>query len=343
VTIYNKKGDSLELTIRPARSDEAPQLIILLKKQYGTCYYDAMYDEEAVRHALETASLRVVVAELAEGGIIGIIGANSVNPFPGSLVFTMLVIDIRFRGFGLGKRLSRFLMDLIPPDAYTCIYGHIITLDALSQTTHYRFGYRMAGLLLNCYIYDREAEYMAGLPLPFKDSLMVACLPQRKMDAGTLYAASPHGVYIEAVYQELRVGYTLTIPGEVNPTAFRTGYTFHQDENHYYGELFVQEAGFDFSVILDRLLGQYAASGQTINAFVNLNDPACPYGVSVLEKQGFFFTGVQPLSGDYEYLILHYSRDLEVPFEQIAVIPEFLERFNYIQAQYKEARHVRKD
>jgi hypothetical protein len=345
VILHNKQGDSLEVTIRLACPDEAPQLITLLKKQYGSCYYDAMYDEERVRHALTAASLRLVVAELTDGTIAGMIGANSNNDFPGSLLFSMLVIENSCRGFGLGEILSRFLMnmDLVAPDTYTCIYGHIITLDTFSQATHYNFGYRMTGLLLNCYIYDREAEYMTGLPLPFKDSLLVACLPQGKKDAGTFHVAAAHAAYITEVYKELGVRFTIITPAKARPAAPLTRYSLHQDEKHNYGELFIWEAGLDFSEVLEHIVEQYTSQEQTFNVFINLNDPACPYAGIFLENRGFFFTGVQPLSGEYEYLIFHYSRAIGIPFEQIAVIPEFRKRFTYIKTQYKEAQLVRKN
>jgi hypothetical protein len=341
VTIYNKKGDSLEAAIRLARPEEAPQMIDLVEKQYGKFYYPEIYDEKTVRHALETASLRVAVAELEDGSIAGMIGANEKNVFTGSLMFTMLILRMRFRGFGLGKILQRFLLDSIPPDAYTCVYSHCLTLDAIVQTTHYKFGYRLTGLLLNCYIYDTEAEYLAGLSPPYKESHIIACLPQMKKDAGKLYAPSAHAAYIAGVYTELDVQYSIIMPEEAGRVSL-TRYSHHQDETHRYDELFIQEAGRDFSEVMEKAFGRTSGE-RAFNIFINMNDPACPYAVSFLEKQGFFFTGIQPLAGDYEYLILHYSRDLAVPFEQIAIIPEFLERLKYIEAQYKEARHVGKN
>jgi hypothetical protein len=105
-------------------------------------------------------------------------------------------------------------------------------------------------------------------------------------------------------------------------------------------ELFVHEAAADFAGIPARILGQYGAlEGQTFNAFINLNDPGCRYACRILEEQGFFFTGVQPLAGKNEYVLMHYSPSIPVPFDKIMVIPEFKNQLEFIQDRYKEAQN----
>jgi hypothetical protein len=111
---------------------------------------------------------------------------------------------------------------------------------------------------------------------------------------------------------------------------------------HRYDELFIREAGLDFPDAVEKIWGQ-SSGERAFNVFINLNDPACPYACTFLENRRFFFTGIQPLSGEYEYLIFHYSRVIRVPFEQIAVIPEFRKRFAYIKTQYEEAQFDRKN
>jgi hypothetical protein len=102
----------------------------------------------------------------------------------------------------------------------------------------------------------------------------------------------------------------------------------------------VQRPGNDFKDILNKMLEQHSGvANQTFTVFLNLNDPACPQACRLLEERGFFFTGIQPLSGAYEYLLMHYSPSLPVPFDQIAVVPEFKERFEYIHYLYQEATH----
>ncbi|GHU08669.1 hypothetical protein FACS1894151_04990 [Spirochaetia bacterium] len=340
MTVYNKKGKSLEINIRLARPDEAPELIELLKKQYGSYYGGEMYDKEFVRKSIQSGTLQVIVAELPGGLIAGMIGADAGNVFSGSMVIVMLVIKPELRGFGMSKILQGQLLKMIPQNTYTCIYGHCRTLDTISQTNHIEFGYRMTGLLLNTYINDSNAEYVAGLPLPFKEVLLVACLPRTKKDAGMLYALPAYAAYITEVYESLGVVYMLSAE-KTRLKAPQSVLFVNQDEQQRYCEIIIKTAGLDLINQIETILGQYAAPDQTFNIFINLNDPGCGNVCRLLEERGFFFTGIHPLSGPYEYVIMHYSPSLPVNFEEVAIVSEFIEQFNYIEIKYKEAQLVR--
>lgn len=340
ITIYNKQGKSLDITIRFAYPDEALLLIALMKKQHGDYYQNPkFYDENYVREGLETERFRFAVAELADGTLGGMAGASTDTLFRGSLIIILLTVNPSQRGFNIGKRLCRFILDSVPSDTFTCVYAHCVTLDTVSQKIHQELGYQMTGLLFNRCIYDTDAENFAGLSLPFKHNHLVACLPQAKRDAGMLYPPPSYSAFIKDVYEPLGVHYALNMERNTKSEVSQTKYEFHQYEKFQYGELFVWEAGPDFTDILEKILAQYGAlEQQSFNVFVNLNDPLCPTVCRLLEVHGFFFTGVQPLSGQYEYMILHYSPSIPVPFEQIAVIPEFTRQFAYIQDRYRHRR-----
>jgi hypothetical protein len=345
MTVYNKRGESLEILFRFARPDEAPEIIALLKKQHGIGYYPEMYDVAYVKNLIEKGTLQVVVVELesdTEVAIVGTIGATTENSFPGSITFSMLVIPPFMRGFGLGRKLHAFLLETIPTQTNTCIYGYCMTLDTMSQSNHIEFGYQMTGLLPNGYFNDTSAEYLAGLSLPVKDVLLVACLPRAKKDAGSLYVPPSYRDYIMGVYTSL--GLIFSIAGGEIPAGFPSVYSLSDITEHRYCELMVQKAGDDFKDVLVKMLRQYGdLENQSFTVFVNLNDPGCPHACRLLEEQDFFFTGVHPLSGQYEYLLMHYSPSLPVPFDQVVVVSEFKERFDYIRHLYQEVSHGQTD
>jgi hypothetical protein len=342
MTVYNKKGEYRNVAFRFACPDDVPRIISLLKKQHGRGYYPQMYDETYVKDLMVREQLRVVMAEMEDGTLAGMIGIITDSSFPGSISFTMLTINPCARGFGLGKKLQAFLMETIPPQIYTCIYGHCMTLDIVSQKNHIEFGYHMTGLLPNGYFNDTSAEYLEGLSLPVKDVLLVACLPQAKHDVGPLYIPPAYEDYIIGIYISLGVAFTVR-DGE-DPASLPSIYTLSDIKEHRYCELIVSKPGSDFKDILDKMLEQYSGfENQSFNAYVNLNDPGCPQACHLLEEQGFFFTGLQPLSGQYEYLLMHYSPSLPVPFDRIAVVPEFKDRFDYIHHLYQEVSRGKAD
>jgi GNAT superfamily N-acetyltransferase len=335
VALFNKQGESLKVDLRFANAGDSENIISLLKNQHGTNYSKKMYDPDYLRNKIELGSLRVVLVESRNDGIVGIVGSNSENAFKGGIAFIMLVVNPRYRGFGLGKILQDFLLKSTEQDAYTCIYGHCMTVDTITQSNQLRFGYTFTGILLNCCIHDRGAEYVrdTNITLPFKDALVVACLSRAKRDAGLLYGY-PYSRYISDVYTKLGVAYTLA-EDVSRPDALVSDVFWEQDDDQKYAEFFTAAVGLDFADRIKKMIGQYPAREQSFNGFINLNDPGCPYACRILEDYGFFFSGLQPLSGRYEYAIMHYSPFLEVPFEKLAIVFDFKEQFDYIWDKYR--------
>jgi GNAT superfamily N-acetyltransferase len=336
MTLYNKRREAMEVTIRLARQEDVPDIITLLIKQHGNYYPNAdFYNTDFLRGAIKKEELYVAVAELENGLVAGITGANKKNQFAGALELNMLTIRPSHRGFALGKRLLSFLLETLHPETYTCTYTHCMSLDVISQKICADLGCNITGALLNCYRVDAHAENFSGLDLPVKHNLVVTCLAEGKKDAGPLYAPPAHAAYITGVYDALGAAYTL-MDREGTPGSSPSVCTVIQIEEHRYCEIFAEKIGPDFEGILEDALKQYAPlEKQSFNVFINLNDPAAPRACVFLGERGFSFAGIHPLSGLYEYIIFHYSPALAISFDRIAVLPGFAKNFAYIRDRYE--------
>jgi GNAT superfamily N-acetyltransferase len=337
--VYNKRREELEVDIRLARREDVPDMISLLIKQHGNYYQRTdLYSMDFFGQAIEKKDLYMVVAELADGLVAGMTGANGKTEFAGALEWIMLTIRPSCRGYGMGKHLISHLQQALPPELYTCVYGRCMSLDTVSQKILAGLGHRITGALFNCYRVDAHAENLSGMTLPFKHNLILTCLPGNKKDAGPLYAPPAHAGYIRGVYETLGVAYALR-EGGGKPQGDSSACAVTPMEDHRYCELFAEGVGLDFKGILENALNRYGAlEGQSFNALINLNDPAAPWAGDLLEDRGFFFAGVHALSGPREYMIFHYSPALEVPFDQIAVLPDFAETFSYIKDRSRGKR-----
>jgi hypothetical protein len=337
MTLCNKRRETLEVGIRLARQEDVPDIITLLIKQHGNYYPNAdFYNTDFVRTLIKRGDLSVAVAELENGLPAGITGANRKNQFTGTLELSMLTIRPSCRGFALGTHLHSFLLEILPPETYTCVYTHCMSLDTASQKICADLNYHVTGALLNSYRVDTHAENLSGLELPGKHNLIITCLAGGKKDAGPLYAPPAHAGYITAVYDALGTAYTLK---EQESEGSPSVYTVTQMEEHRYCEAIAKKTGPDFEEILEDVLKQYGSlEGQSFNVFINLNDPAAPQACRLLEERGFSFAGLHPLAGLYEYMIFHYSPALPIPFDRIAVLPGFAGEFAYIRDQYERRR-----
>jgi hypothetical protein len=207
MTLHNKKGDSLDVTVRLAKPSEAPRLVELMIKQHGYNNPNSnFYDEGFMRRSMENKTLYFSVVELTDGTIVGMIGASVEST---GVLFLLLTVDIPLRGFGMGKIIHRLLLDTGLWDAYSCVYSCCLTLDTVSQSIHIDFGYHPSGLILNRYIYDAGAENLGGLSLPLKRTHLLMCLPKAKRDVGILCPPPSHAAFIADVYRSLGVAYTV--------------------------------------------------------------------------------------------------------------------------------------
>jgi hypothetical protein len=214
-----------------------------------------------------------------------------------------------------------------------------MTLDTASQKLLINLGHHITGALLNCYSVDTHAENFAGLDIPFKHSLIVTCLSGDKKDAGPLYVPPVHAGYVKRVYESLGVAYSLREDAAGEPEGVFSACAVTQMDEHRYCEFLVERIGLDFEKILGDTLDKYGAGeGQSFNAFINLNDPAAPRAYRLLEDRGFSFAGIHALSGACEYMILHYSPVLPIPFDRMAVLPGFSGEFAYIREQYEKRK-----
>jgi GNAT superfamily N-acetyltransferase len=346
LTLYNREGLSLEVDPRPARPGDVPRIISLMRKQHGESYMPSFYREEWVREKMEQGLIRFSVAELPDGSIAGMIGADREGIFPGSLILILLVVDRSLRGFGLGKLLYGSILETVSRDPCTCIYGHCLTLDTISQSFHAANGFKMTGLIIDRYRFDAASPYLAGMALPAKYSALVACLPRDKRDAGVLYVPQAYVPFVKEVYDSLGAACAIApgLPASSgsDPASFPAEgegiFSSVQNDIHRYCEMVVSRTGRGLREKLGGLIDSYEGlEGQTFNLFVSMNDPGCPGLCAFLEKRGFFFTGVQPLSGLNEYLIYHYSPGLPVSFDRIAVVPGFAGPFDWIRSLYAQS------
>jgi ribosomal protein S18 acetylase RimI-like enzyme len=340
VRIDNTGRETQEVTIRLAQREDIPDIIALIIKQHGNFYpYADLYRADFLRSVIEDRTMYIVIAEFDGGQVVGMTGANNKNQFAGTREWIMLTILPSCRGHGIGKKLTSFLKSSLPQEGYTGIYAHGMTLDTASQKLLIDRGHHITGAILNCYRVDTHAENFAGLDIPFKHSLIVTCLAGDKKDAGPLYVPPVHAGYVKGVYENLGVAYSLREDPGGEPEGAASTCIVTQMDEHQYTEFLVTKPGRDFEKILGDALDQYGAGeGQSFNAFINLNDPAALWAYRLLEERGFSFAGIHALSGAYEYMILHYSPVLPVPFDRMAVLPGFSGEFAYIREQYEGRR-----
>jgi hypothetical protein len=338
VKVFNKQGDTLEVNMRFAVEGDASNITNLIIKQHGGCYWsDMLTNIDFVRAAIKSGNMRIALIELSNDCLAGTTG---IKKFKGAIELNMLIVKPEYRGFAFGKLLYLFLVEKGIFENSASIYTRCMTLDTASQRICLSMGHSFTGLILNYHRFDYNAEHLSGTPLPYKGSLVISCLLNDKKDAGNIYAPLQHTAFIEEVYNELSARFTLVgekaVVEQERPPLSCCEIVFQ--EKQQYCEMIFTNIGLDAEKQIAGALEHCGKwDGGSLNIFVNLNDPACPALYYHLEKSGFVFTGIQPLTFAGEYMILYYAPGLRVDFERIIVTPEFSGKFAYIRALFGKA------
>ncbi|MDR1970576.1 MAG: GNAT family N-acetyltransferase [Treponema sp.] len=337
-TVYNKEGAALEVNLRPALPGDAPGIIRLIRGQYGENYMPSFYDRDWLAGSIARGALRFSVAELPGGDLGGMAGLDAEGHFPGSLILVLLLVDKALRGYGLGKLISPSVLEMASRIPCTCEYAHCLTVEPISQSFLEMSGFKMTGLLLNRYLLDPAAYYASVADLPPKTSHLIACKMRDKRDAGLLYVPEPYRSFAGRIYQALGAAYTLAPPQDRDTAAGPAEFSHSQTKADRHCELIIRKTGPGLTEALAELIEAYAAlPRQSFNVFINMNDPGCPPLCAFLEEQGFFFTGLQPLSGANEYLLYHYAPGPDDPFYKVAVVPGFRAHLDWMRSLYRKS------
>ena len=321
--LYKKStNESLSVTLRPFRPEDAPQLIACIRDAYGDSYVKPfLYTEEGIFRYVQSGKMSFSVAETEDGQIAGITAYERSEHFPGMAEIACQVIRRSCSGYGLALPLALHTMEMAETLPLTAQYSKALGCHLISQKTLKGMGFTGCGFLLN--VFDKEKflhRFENGNYAKIPQS--VAIKRQDKEDAGQVWLPEELVPLAAGVYEGQGLSWNC------RPQAsWLTGPDLWEEEDdrfHATLALWARTCGEGFP---DRLAAYVDAvanrPGQTVNLYLNLSRPGSGAAYEAARRQGFFFTGFLPCCGDGEYMILHHPLQVPVLLDDIPFIPEY--------------------
>ncbi len=242
---------------------------------------------------------------------------------------TMHVVRKDYRGFGVGTVFTKAMLDSPPIDEYSAVAVHSVTFHSIAQRQTISCGFIPTGFLL--FVHSNNIlKHSFDIKGCRKQSFAVAVLPKGKKDAGSLHLPPEHESFINGIYKKLGVSFRQE---EGKKPEGETMYHWEQDETHLTKTVEVFKCGEDFEKLVKGLLKEPYKAEQTINIFIDLNDPSAAYAYEVLKSWGFIFTGLHPLCGNGEFMIMHHPLGLNLPFDRLEIDEGYRQVYDYISSQ----------
>ncbi len=335
--LRNRQGETLHLYLRKYREGDEEGMIACIRDEYGDTYVKQdFYDPAYYKKEAEKGEITFLAAETEDGVIAGVLILKQFYPKEDKCEIASQIFRKKYRGYGLAMPFFEYGMEILLSRFYSAALCRPVLYHAVTQRLMCRLGLKATGVVLNTF--DMECvshSYSNGRNSKHSYGIQVRAVG--KKNAGSLYLPPEHQSFCSRIYESLGVEFYMAqeIPWElrgITGMPVESVLEYKQYEKQSSMEIHISRVGLDLPERMEEIRGKYPLKGrQTVSVFLNCNDPNAVWAYRELEKKGYFFTGLEPLCGRQEYVILHHPGEVEFWLEDYVVTEEFQGLIQYIQ------------
>jgi hypothetical protein len=310
-------------------------MIACIWSEYKDTYFKReFYDPAYLAKHAKDGSIRFFVAETKDHSIAGMMILKQFAPEETMCEIASQIFRKKYRGYRLSRPFFEYAMDILENDDYSAAYCLPVLFHDISQRAMQRLGLHATGVILN--VFDVECivhSYDNGRNRKHSQGIQVKAL--KKKDAGTIYIPAEHRMFVGELYKDL--GVSFQISDSKSDIAEKSRITYREDCAQHSLEIRIHTVGLDLEQRLTELHETFPLKEkQTAGVFLNCSDPNAVWAYELLRKHGYFFTGMRPLCGENEYMVLHNPGDVKIFFEDYHVNEDFARLLEYVKVCYVE-------
>ncbi len=340
--LHNKQGECCTITLRKYKRGDEAAMIACIWDEYGASYFKRhFYEPEYLRQKAEDGSIQFLIAENENREIIGMMILKEFYPEEEMCEIASQIFMKQYRGYGLAMPFFQYGMQLLEAKDYSAAYCLPVLFHDVTQRLLYRLGLRATGFILNVFDMDKiRHSYPKGRNRKHSQGIQIKAEGKRYTDL--LYLPMEHLEFCEEIYRNLGVSCEIATPGYAqaeHPQNEKCVIKYQNDAEQNSLTIEVYHTGKNLGKRMEKLLEEYPLTGkQTANVFLNINDIYAVEAYEVLKEKGFFFTGLKPLCGEIEWMVLHHAGEVEIYFEDYVLSQEFTGIIKTISQCYRERK-----
>lgn len=338
--LTNSQGRQLTVTLRQFRPGDEEGMIACIRDEYGDSYFRrALYYPSHIRREALSGRSTFLVAQTRAGEIAGMLLLKDFAPREDMCEMASLVFRRKYRGYGLAAPFLQYGMEILLNGDYSAVYSTPVLYHEITQRLLQRLGLKAAGLVLNVFDMSHMTHsYQNGRNTKHSKGIQIKAAGKR--DAGTIFLPEEHRDFGERIYEGLGADCCMAKDcreWENMPSSSAVSYV--QDITQSSLEISILRVGRDLPDCIGALHQKFPLKGrQTANIFLNISDPCAVWAYRKLSEMGYFFTGLKPLCGEWEYMILHQPGEVEIFLEDYVLSGEFGELAAYIGHSIQKER-----
>ncbi|MBN1191785.1 MAG: ATP-binding protein [Dehalococcoidales bacterium] len=313
-----------DITIRLMRPEESLSLARCAYRCYGYTYStDNFYFPERVRELIESGLMISVVAVTPENEIIGHLAMSKDSPETLVGESGQAIVDPRYRGQGILKKLKRFSRDYNHEQGMLGEYGEAVTVHTYSQKVALSDGASETGALLGFTPATMYFKDIQGEGDSKRRPIILFYSRLNNEPVRDVYLPPHHAGIMRRIYERLDMRRNI-VSADIPelPDLSQVNIKVQTEASRAF--MRVVEYGKDLEDLVKFRLKELCSKRiDCIFLDLPLSHPAVQRYCVSMEVMGFFFGGILPEIHNGDVLRLQYINNAEVEMENVEIAFDF--------------------
>lgn len=335
-----KKQDDVEevlldegFHVHRVQSDEhdITEIMRCIYYNYGFDYPNCrIYETPYLSRVLEAGKQWSYLGINDHGQVLGHVALVFHDEFPGMPEIGSLVSKQFCRGKGVAGHLLSHLCREAEQKGVQGAFSVPVAFHPFSQKLLNKQGFIPVGMILhylpakNAWEYadhDRRMDMFVAAKM-FYD-------PGRK----TVYVPEKHRAFISGLYRKLNIDHICVTDAEMDKAAPAANqYSVSYDYDLRTAEFLIDHVAGGFEEDLKSTMADFEKKGiELVKVYLNMSDPSAIEAYGILERNGYYFSGIFPGCENGEYMMLGHLMGIPMLWDRIVPVDNYQEVLTYVQ------------
>ncbi len=323
----------LNIVFREATPQDAAEVLACIQSEYGDHYFaQSLYDLNYMASEIRSGSLMVQLADLNDGSAAAIINTWYFKHLDNIAAFGGLIVRPDCRRFGISGPFMEYAFDIAKNTGAAALYSYPYASHTITQVPAMKLGFVACG-----FEFQRAdsgiMSYSFGGGHNAKSICGLCVMPHRAKAPARVFVPDDLKPITEKIYGAVGMRPDISHEGEPDTDMFH----FAVSEHNRYCSAYVESGGEALGAAVLGAAGAYRHwPTLTINAYVNINRKSAVPSITALQKAGFFFAGLFPVTGDGAVVMLHHPMNTQIYFDEIKTTGFFTDLLSDIREHYEK-------
>jgi anti-sigma regulatory factor (Ser/Thr protein kinase)/GNAT superfamily N-acetyltransferase len=298
-----------DVKVFPMKDEDAIEVSRCVFDVYGYTYAkEDFYFPERLIRLQKCGEIFFAVAKLPDNSVAGTAAINRATVVPGLFEYQSLVVKKEFRGLGVAKKISDFLINHEKENSPEMegFFTESVTNHPYTQKILIKDGFGITGFFFGMipgYVNFKGIESKSNKRI----STVFNVLRIKQWERLTLHVPEKHKKILELIYSQFNavpeIITEIVIPDNIKNSVVDTIFI----ENMQLGIIIIKSIGTNFENLIKQRIFKLKSDGvEVISIYIDMNSIHTPWAVSLLEDYGFVFTGLLPGNETFHPMLLQW-------------------------------------